>query len=191
MSIIIQPASAEIDLQSETEGTLTNLARQDWLFEHGFRFEALAAQAFLVEAVLQLYLQGAIDSKRLLLTQRMAGDLETGRLTLGRVAGVLKKAHAYHEPSLSTDVDKYVDYRNLLAHNLAISLDWGPFLEEPYCLGRELAVRLWEQVLRDRGDDPSWTAIQAITEWEEKSKAIQRIKRREAAKTRRPRRFDV
>lgn len=168
MGITIKPKDPEywdIEAETEAEGMLTSISRQDSLFDRGFCFEASAAQAFLVDALLRLYFDGAVRSGQIQPSRRGGKDLESGQLTMGRMVRVLVEIGGFHDSQLAVDLTEYVAERNSLAHKLALD-KWGLSLYEFYKRGRKIALVLWYEVLKEIVGELTWSPAQQMAEWE-------------------------
>jgi hypothetical protein len=136
----------EVVILNSAGKPLTGLSQQDILASAGYLLEAATARSALVEAVLLSYLLVARQVSGVGFDATTLQRLSDERITFGQVNKAIHNANAYHDATLLSDVDAFVDNRNHVAHHLAFgnkSFDLKAFFQA----GRPLALRLWSHVV--------------------------------------------
>src|SRR5215210_882476 len=108
----------QIWVVTNSEVTVTGVQRQDTLYEAGFHFEAVMAQAALVEGLLLHYLLVAKQVRGISLRSQTEERLRTERITFGQIKDELNEIGGFHDPALAGLVSDYVSDRNRVAHHL-------------------------------------------------------------------------
>lgn len=122
MALHLEPRShpTQVSVVTDAHELLTDSIRLDQLFEQGYKFEAAAAQALVVEALSAMYLllhHQAYD--RPILDKNGRAIEPTGQMTFGKVVALLGSSSAYHIDTLEADLKRYKDLRNDLVHEMS------------------------------------------------------------------------
>ncbi len=141
-----EPEKNEPDLRAsiaENE-VLTDTIRQQELFKSGHKFEAVASQAILIEALCLYYIGIRYQAQQFPFADKagkVMKPLDLSRATFGKLKNLLVHNKALHDPTLEKDLDTYVEWRNTLAHNM-IQFDHPLNLNEVFSLGNPIISRM-------------------------------------------------
>jgi len=158
------PSSAEIIAESDTDGIWTSVSRQDQLFKDGFRFEAAAAQTFLLESLVRLYLSNIIRGNSITFPDKTRRSLGRRRLTLGTMVRALTEVNAFRDDDLCKDLVAYLADRNRLAHSLTLE-QYGLDIDDLYRRGRRILFQLWRSNMDVFGWPRTWTVEEVSANW--------------------------
>lgn len=126
------------------ENVLTDTDRQEKLFNSGHKFEAVASQAILIEALCLYYIGIRYQAQQFPFADKSGNilkPLDLSRATFGKLKNLLVHNKALHDSTLENDLDTYVEWRNTLAHNM-IQFDHALDLDEVFSLGKSIITRM-------------------------------------------------
>jgi hypothetical protein len=136
-----------IGVADEQDRSITSEKRLKQLFDSGFKFEACAAQAAVIEGLALHYLIIVKAFAGATVSPSVEAGLKNSRLTFGQVKDAILSANALTDATLATDLDQYARERNLIAHHLVASLhDFD--LDGFYLRGQRVMQELWRECRR-------------------------------------------
>jgi hypothetical protein len=110
----------QVSVVTEAHQLLTDSARLEHLFNDGYKFEAAAAQALVIEAMSTMYLllhHQALG--RPILDEKGRNTELSAKATFGRVVSLIGTSGAYHTDTIEADLRRYANLRNELVHEMS------------------------------------------------------------------------
>jgi hypothetical protein len=123
----------DIAIYDGKDHLLTDIERQKKLFHEGYRYEASAAQALMIETLCSMYMGVRHQAYRVPIVDRNGKNVGLKpNATFGRVVSLLISSNAFHVSGIEDNLNKYVKLRNELIHEVSgtsSSFDFQAFFE--------------------------------------------------------------